>query len=548
MPGERNALIVAVDEYRDPGLAGLAAPSADADALAAVLADPERGGFRVETLYNQDSQAITERVEALLVESKVDDLVLLHFSCHGIKDATGELYLAATNTRPDRLASTAVDSALVNRLMRRSRAKRVVLLLDCCYGGAFERGVITRAGGTVNVGEQFEQDTLDAGRSRVVITASSALEYAFEGQSLTQEKRTRPSYFTGAVVEGIVTGKADRDNDGRVGLSELYDYVYEQVHALTPNQTPGKWEFGTSGALFIARNPTPTITPVQLADDLLDLIEQRHPRGRLAAIHELTALASVPRLGVALSAIEALRGLVDDDSRRVETEAARALESLAPRVSESVVDFGTIVANESSPVRTITVTGPPLVQSFTISTSPSEVIANRKGREVFVTLDTSTPRLIDGRLTIDSHAGATKVNVTAVIEQARDAVLTQKESEQPITRYSDHHYAAEAPAAQGRVESELDPHFKGSRFPSTPLGPLGVDEGPELQPDQGPAVDDRRNSPISSRPLRPRRRAPTANTKSQVVRGMPTGSARKKDTPPKGWTAMFGRSWGKRNS
>ena len=76
----------------------------------------------------------------MLTERQPADLVLLHFSCHGLKDDAGELYLAATNTVPNRLASTAVDSVLVNRLMRRSRARRVVLLLDCCYGGAFERG------------------------------------------------------------------------------------------------------------------------------------------------------------------------------------------------------------------------------------------------------------------------------------------------------------------------------------------------------------------------------------------------------------------------
>ena len=30
--------------------------------------------------------------------------------------------------------------------MNRSRSRRVVLLLDCCYAGAFERGLVARAG------------------------------------------------------------------------------------------------------------------------------------------------------------------------------------------------------------------------------------------------------------------------------------------------------------------------------------------------------------------------------------------------------------------
>ena len=44
-----------------------------------------------------------------------------------------------------------VCATLINLLMRRSRARSIVLFLDCCYGGAFERGMTARAGGNVAV-------------------------------------------------------------------------------------------------------------------------------------------------------------------------------------------------------------------------------------------------------------------------------------------------------------------------------------------------------------------------------------------------------------
>jgi uncharacterized caspase-like protein len=50
--------------------------------------------------------------------------------------------------------------------------------------------------------------------------------------------------FTSALVEGLATGDADRDQDGLIALDELYDYVYDKVRAATPHQTPGKWAFG----------------------------------------------------------------------------------------------------------------------------------------------------------------------------------------------------------------------------------------------------------------------------------------------------------------
>ena len=261
MSDRRLALVVAVDRYDHPALHQLAAPSADADALAEVLGDPELGDFEVDVVHNPTSWETAERVERMLADRRTTDLVLLHFSCHGLKDDSGELYLAATNTRPDLLGSTAVDAAWVNRFMQRSRARSVVLLLDCCYGGAFERGVIARAGGDVDVGDQFGQREIGGGRGRVVITASTAMEYAFEGARLTGDTPAAPSIFTGALVEGIRTGDADRDQDGHVALSELYDYVYDRVREQTPNQTPSKWEFGLRGDLYVARNPHRRVRP-----------------------------------------------------------------------------------------------------------------------------------------------------------------------------------------------------------------------------------------------------------------------------------------------
>jgi len=269
------------------------------------------------------ASTISERLEDVLTERQPSDLVVLHFSCHGLKDDAGELYLAATNTVPTRLASTAVDSVLVNRLMRRSRARRVVLLLDCCYGGAFERGMIARAGGDIDVGDQFATGPLGGGRGRVVITASSAMEYAFEGARLAEDSAARPSVFTAALVEGLATGAADRDNDGNVALGELYDYVYDRVREHSPHQTPCKWEFGLQGELYLARNPRRRIVPGRLPSDLAELVEHPHAEVRLTAVQLLERAARDSDLSRAAAARRALIDLADDDSRRVAAAASR---------------------------------------------------------------------------------------------------------------------------------------------------------------------------------------------------------------------------------
>jgi caspase domain-containing protein len=146
MDDTRSALIVATDAYTEPGLRQLRAPASDAKALAGVLRDPRIGEFEVRTLLNKPAFVISEAVEEFFDDRSRDDLLLLHFSCHGVKDEGGDLYFAAANTKLRRLGATAVAAEFVNRCMSRSRSRRVVLLLDCCYAGAFERSMTARAG------------------------------------------------------------------------------------------------------------------------------------------------------------------------------------------------------------------------------------------------------------------------------------------------------------------------------------------------------------------------------------------------------------------
>jgi hypothetical protein len=317
--GARSALIVATSRYDDPALRGLRGAAADADALAQVLSDPRIGGFDIRTVVDQPAHVIAEAVEEFFADRSADDLLVLHFSGHGIKNQTGELHFAATNTKLARLGSTAIAAQFVNRQMTASRSRRIVLLLDCCYAGAFDRGMAARAGPDLDIKERF------GGRGRAVITASGALEYAFEGNQLSADQSAQPSMFTSAMVRGLSTGEADRNQDGWVGLDELYDYIYDAVRTATPDQTPGKWTFGLEGDLHLARRGRPVTAPSALPAELQQSLESPLAGVRAGAVQELVRLVRGHHQGLALGARLALGRLTDDDSRAVATAAADAL-------------------------------------------------------------------------------------------------------------------------------------------------------------------------------------------------------------------------------
>ena len=192
--------------------------------------------------------------------------------------------------------------------MRDSRARSVVLLLDCCYGGAFAQGVKVRAAGDVNVLDSFPQGRSGVGRGRAVITASSAMEFAFEGDQLGDDQQRRPSVFTTALVEGLATGDADRDEDGWVSLDELYDYVFDKVREQNPHQTPS-CQFELEGKLYLARSRRRRIRPAPLPADLQAALADPDMYTRLGAVTELRSRLASDDLPVAAGACEALAEL-----------------------------------------------------------------------------------------------------------------------------------------------------------------------------------------------------------------------------------------------
>ena len=320
--GKRLALIVASYEFQDDTLQQLVAPAQDAEALARVLGDGAIGGFeQVKVLTNRPSHEVRFEIASFFADRGRNDLLLLYFSGHGVKDDDGRLYLATTDTRRKLLRATAVPATFVNETMTAGRSRRQVLILDCCHSGAFARGMVAKGGESVNVHDRFE------GRGRVVLTASNSTQYAFQGDEIIGEGSR--SVFTHYLVQGLETGQADLDDDGWVSLDELYDYVYGRVMDEMHQQTPGKWTFDLQGDILIARNPHWSVKPVELPSELLQAIESSFTGVREGAVDELDRLLQGSHPGLVLAARAALTRLADDDSRRVSSAATERLEAYA---------------------------------------------------------------------------------------------------------------------------------------------------------------------------------------------------------------------------
>jgi uncharacterized caspase-like protein len=254
MAGKRLALVIAASKYIDPDLRKLNSPTQDAKGLADILKDAKIGSFEdVKVLLDKSSHEIRGEIEEFFSDRSRDDLLLVYFSCHGIKDDEGKLYFAASDTYRKKIYSTAIPADFVNSMIKRSKSKRKVLLLDCCYSGAFAKGMVAKAGDK----EIHTRDHFD-GYGTIILTASDAMQYSFEGDELKEvgvdtNRITGYSAFTQAIVQGLKTGDADRNEDGTISPDDLYDYIFE-VRRETPSQKPGKWALGVEGDIIIANS------------------------------------------------------------------------------------------------------------------------------------------------------------------------------------------------------------------------------------------------------------------------------------------------------
>ena len=227
------ALLIGVSEY-EPGLNPLPAAVKDVEAMREVLLHEQMGGFTeddITVLKNPNRQVMEEEIETLFTRGrKRNDLILLFFSGHGIKDDMGRLFLATRETRKDErgelMRATAVSSSFVQESMGRSRSKRLVVMLDSCFSGAFAEGLSAKDDGSVDIRAQL------GGEGRAILASSGSTQYSFE------QEQEELSLYTRYLVEGIRTGEADGDGDEFISADELHDYAAEKVREFRPEMKP----------------------------------------------------------------------------------------------------------------------------------------------------------------------------------------------------------------------------------------------------------------------------------------------------------------------
>ncbi len=240
----RKALLVGTKTYQD-GFKTLNSAPYDVQALADLLRNSEVGGFDaddVQVLVDRESSELATQIETWYLQHTQNDFALLFIAGHGVKDYDRRLHFAATNTQKvgERLITTSAVSATdLSGWIRNSKAKRQVVILNCCFSGAFG-DLVPMDDGTIDVEEALGAE------GRVVMTSTSSMDYAFERQN------GKLSVYGHYLAEGLRTGAAVQSSD-EITVDDLHQYVSRKVQEEAPAMVPKLFAKGEGYRLRLAK-------------------------------------------------------------------------------------------------------------------------------------------------------------------------------------------------------------------------------------------------------------------------------------------------------
>ena len=256
-------LAIGVSEYEDSrfNLKWAAKDAGDLVQRLTIQKDRFNKIYTIKILNHNATKENIRNLKTVLKQSRVDDEVVLFLSGHGLLDDRLDYYFCTADIDFDNPSERGLIYEDIEDLLDGIPARKKLLLMDTCHSGEVDkddtvliadadeadknvksrsfRGVRpiskSRKLGLKNSFQLMQElfANLSRGSGAMVIAAAGGAEYAYEGQEVAN------GLFTHCVLQGLQSRFADSNNDGKIIVSELRDYVIARVQELTRGrQTP----------------------------------------------------------------------------------------------------------------------------------------------------------------------------------------------------------------------------------------------------------------------------------------------------------------------
>lgn len=230
-------VFVGVSRYENPQL-NLQYADKDAKALHRFFTDHFQESVPDDHFLVLLNQEVTRgnflrTVGEVLRRAQPEDVIVLSLAMHGLLDATGQdLFFLTYDTDPNLPEAQGISRYDLLRQIDRSKARKILLLLDACHTGAFAASqsmLARRSTGAAEVNRLLHAMG-DAQDGVAVLSSSSAAEFSQEGKQFCGGHGA----FTCGLLTGL-QGEADINRNGLIELRELFDHTYRAVKDTTEN-------------------------------------------------------------------------------------------------------------------------------------------------------------------------------------------------------------------------------------------------------------------------------------------------------------------------
>jgi hypothetical protein len=214
----------------------------DANAIADILQDPGRCAYppanvvRMTEAGKDDAKPVRDNIlrslDTLAASAVPNSTVIVYFSGHGYTVETSSdqnYFLMPLGYNINQLRKTAISGKEFAEKLRAIKAKRLLLLLDCCFaqgiGDTKAPGLtLTQSSIPPEAAELFSQ-----GSGRIIIASSKASEFSLAGEPNSLFTRALIECLCGAGIEESGNGTGD----GYVRATDLSNYTAAKVEKWT---------------------------------------------------------------------------------------------------------------------------------------------------------------------------------------------------------------------------------------------------------------------------------------------------------------------------
>lgn len=221
-----HALVIGISTYTHMPV--LKYSDDDAYLMYAFLKSPEGGALRddnIRMLIDEEAtrKNIKDAMNELFMNAGPEDLVLMYYSGHGLKDCFLPIDFDRYNNK--------LFHDEINEILRQSPAKYKLCIADACHSG----GLAMKGGDPYNefsdeqVIKTYYHKLAQSNAGTALILSSKLEEISLESSGLRQ------GVFSHFLIRGL-EGEADRNIDKIVTVTELFDFISSNVKSYTANR------------------------------------------------------------------------------------------------------------------------------------------------------------------------------------------------------------------------------------------------------------------------------------------------------------------------